>query len=73
MEFLNNPFLIPLGSFVMVIFIVGFYSMRKTREKELEAHQELRTREMEHERRMKEMEIEKVKLELEKARISKAV
>jgi hypothetical protein len=38
------------------------------REKELQAHQDLRLREMEHERKMKEMEIEKSKLELDKAR-----
>ena len=38
------------------------------REKELQAHQELRAREMEHERRLKELEIEKARLELEKTR-----
>jgi hypothetical protein len=68
--FLNNPFIVPLGSFVMVVLIVGLLTMRKMREKELAAHQELRLREMEHERRMKELEIEKARLDLEKARIT---
>ena len=57
--------LIPLGAFLMAVLIVAIINMRKTREKELVAHQELRIREMEHERKMKELEIEKVKLELE--------
>jgi hypothetical protein len=41
------------------------------RERELQAHQELRVREMEHERKMKEMDIEKAKIDLEKARMGK--
>ena len=69
--FLNNPFVIPLGAFIMVVLIVAITSLRKMREKELEAHRELRMREMEHERKLKELEIEKVKLELDKARASK--
>jgi hypothetical protein len=68
MEFLHNPFVIPLGSFVMVIFIIAIVSYRKMREKELEAHRELRIREMEHERRLKELEIEKAKVDLEKSK-----
>jgi hypothetical protein len=69
---LNNPFIIPLGAFLMVIFIVAITSMKRMRERELQAHQELRIREMEHERKLKEMEIEKAKLELEKAKASKS-
>jgi hypothetical protein len=69
---LHNPFIVPLGAFLMVIFIVGITSMRKMREHELQAHQELRIREMEHERKLKEMEIEKAKLELEKVKASKS-
>jgi len=72
MHFLNNPILIPLGAFVMVVLIVAIASFRKMREKELEAHQVLRTQEMEHERKMKELEIEKVRLEVEKARTQKS-
>ena len=70
---LTNPIFIPLGGMVMVIFIVGISAMRKMRERELQAHQELRIREMEHERKLKEMEIEKAKLEVEKAKVAKSV
>ncbi|HKS97750.1 MAG TPA: hypothetical protein VJV74_16670 [Terriglobia bacterium] len=68
MELMHSGLIVPLGAFVMVILIVGIASFRKMREKELEAHRELRMREMEHERRLKEMEIEKMKLELEKSK-----
>lgn len=71
MHILDNPFMIPLGAFLMVILIVAIVSFRNMREKELMAHQELRMREMEHERKLKEMEIEKARLDLEKARITK--
>ncbi len=68
MDWLQNPFIIPLGAFAMVIVIVAIWSYRKTREKELEAHRDLRMREMEHERQLKQMEIEKAKIELEKTK-----
>lgn len=72
----NPGIVVPLGVFLMTIIIVaitvGFGSLRKIRERELLAHQDLRTREIEHERKMKELEIEKVKIELEKARLTKA-
>lgn len=71
MEFVHSPFGVALGSFVMVVIIVAITSIRKMREKELQAHQELRLHEMEHERKMKEMDIEKARLELEKSRMSK--
>lgn len=60
--------LVPLGAFVMVIIIVAIQAVRRMRERELAAHQELRMREMEHERRLKELDVEKARLELEKAR-----
>ena len=60
--------MVPLGSFIMVIIIVATISFRKMRERELQAHQDLRMREMEHERRLKEMEIERLKLEVEKSK-----
>jgi len=66
-----SPFVVPLGVFLMVVLIVAITSMRKMRERELEAHQLLRNQEMEHERKLKEMELEKARLELEKARVSK--
>jgi len=71
MGILHNLPLIPLGAFLMVIIIVAIVHFGKMREKELQAHQELRLHEMEHERKLKEMEIEKAKIELEKARVSK--
>ncbi len=71
MELLHSGLIVPLGAFVMVVLIVATVSFRKMREKELEAHRELRVQEMEHERKMREMDIEKTKLELEKAKLSK--
>jgi len=68
MEFLNSPFIIPLGAFATAVIIVAIANMRKMRERELMAHQEMRLKEMEHERKLKEMEIEKAKLELEKSK-----
>jgi hypothetical protein len=62
-----NPFLIPIVLFVsvtmMVVAIVGIVYWFKAREKELQFHQDLRIREMEHQAKMKALEIE-----LEKAR-----
>jgi hypothetical protein len=71
MNWLGNlgAFVVPLGAFIMVVLIVGIKVMGRTRERELEAHRDLRMREMEHERRLKELEIEKAKLELEKAKL----
>ena len=46
MDFIRDlgPFIVPLGVFVMVVIIVAITSMRKMREKELQAHQDLRAR-----------------------------
>jgi hypothetical protein len=71
MGILHNPFIVPLGAFLMVIIIVAIVHFGKMREKELQAHQELRLHEMEHERKLKEMDIEKARIELERARVSK--
>lgn len=68
--FLNSGLIVPLAIFLMPVLIVGIVSMRKMRERELQAHHDLRMQEMEHERKMKELEIEKAKLELEKAKAS---
>jgi hypothetical protein len=69
---LFNPFIVPLGLFAMIILIVGITAMRKMRERELQAHYDLRIRELEHDQKMKELEIEKAKLELEKAKVNKS-
>lgn len=68
MGFNNAGVMVPLGAFLMVIIIIAIRGVQRMREKELQAHQDLRAREMEHERRLKELEIEKARLELEKAR-----
>lgn len=68
----NPGLLVPLGVFAMVVAIVAIVSVGKMRERELQAHQDLRAREMEHERKMKELEIEKAKIELEKAKLTKS-
>ena len=61
MGFLFNPQIIPLGAFVMVVFLVGLESIKRMRENELQAYRDLRIREMEHWRRMKELEVEQAR------------
>ena len=62
-----NPLLIPIVALVsgtaMVVAIVGIVHWYKGRDKELQYHQDLRVREMEHQVKMKQLEID-----LEKAR-----
>ncbi len=62
-----NPLWIPIVAVVsgtlMIVLIVGIVFWFKERAKELEYHQDLRVREMDHLRKMKELEIE-----LEKAK-----
>ena len=62
-----NPLMIPIVALIafpaMVVAIVGIVHWFKARDKELQYHQELRLREMDHQRKMKELEIE-----LEKAK-----
>jgi hypothetical protein len=61
------PFLIPIAGVVfgtgMVVAIVAIVHWFKARDKELQYHQDLRIREMEHQIKMKQLEIE-----LEKAK-----
>jgi len=51
------------GVWLMIICVVAIGSWFRYREHELKAHQDLRTREMEHQREMKKLEVE-----LEKAK-----
>ncbi|HKS97748.1 MAG TPA: hypothetical protein VJV74_16660 [Terriglobia bacterium] len=53
----------PIFGTLMVFGIVAVAMWFKAREKELQVHQEMRIREMEHQRRMKELD-----LEIEKAK-----
>lgn len=60
---LGSPdLLIPLVAIifgtVMVAFIVYIVFWFKTRERELQVHQEMRLREMDHQRKLKELELE---------------
>jgi uncharacterized protein HemX len=65
--------LIAISAILMPVLIVGIVFWYKARDRELQAHQELQMRQMEHERKMKEMEIEKAKIELERAKASRTV
>ena len=62
-----SVFLIPIVLFIcvamMVVAIVGIVHWSKARDKELQYHQDLRIREMEHQLKMKGLEVE-----LEKAK-----
>jgi hypothetical protein len=60
--------LIPITGMLMVVAIVAIVYWHKSRQRELQAHQEMRIREMEHHRKMKELE-----LEIEKAKASQRV
>jgi hypothetical protein len=66
-----NPLLIPIvgtiAGTLMIVAIVGIVYWFKAREKELQFHQDLRIREMEHQRKLRELDVE---LEKAKARQS---
>ena len=68
----GNPFMIPIfgigGGTLMIVAIVGIVIWGRTRERELQVHQELRIREMEHQKRMKEIE-----LEIERTRVQSGI
>jgi hypothetical protein len=55
---LEPGMLIPIVAIAMPLGIVGIVFWYKAREKELQFHQDLRIREMEHQRKMKELELE---------------
>jgi hypothetical protein len=50
--------LIPIAGMVMTLGIVAIVFWFKSRAKELQFHQDLRIREMEHQRKMKELEVD---------------
>jgi hypothetical protein len=58
-------FVFLIGALVMVVAIGGIVFWYKAHEKELQVHQDMRIREIEHQRQMKELELE---LEKEKNR-----
>lgn len=57
-----SPMLIPIvgaiSGTLMIVAIVGIVFWFKSRERELQFHQDMRVREMEHQRKMKELELE---------------
>jgi hypothetical protein len=53
-----SPFLIPLGVFAMVVLIVAIAEVAKIRNLEIEIHQKLHAKEMEHQRKMRELDLE---------------
>jgi short subunit fatty acids transporter len=57
-----NPILIPIAGTifgtVMIVAIVGIVFWFKAREKELQVHQDMRLREMDHQLKMKELELQ---------------
>jgi len=55
---LDPGIVIPIVAIAMPLGIVGIVFWYKSREKELQFHQDLRIREMEHQRKMKELELE---------------
>jgi len=57
MELLQSPFIVSLAALATVVAVLIVESVKKLREKELEAQRELRVREMEHQQRMKELEL----------------
>ncbi len=62
MDFPINPLLIPIVGTIagtaMIVAIVAIVFWHRAREKELQFHQDMRIREMEHQRKMKELELE---------------
>jgi hypothetical protein len=59
--------LIPTVAILLPVFIVGIVFWFKAHEKDLQYHQDLRIREMEHQRKMKELEIELEKTKAQRA------
>jgi hypothetical protein len=73
MDWLTSPIMIPILGTVfgtaMIVAIVGIVFWYKGRERELQVHQEMQMRQMDHDRRMKELELERAKVELEKSKV----
>ena len=59
--------MIPIFGILMPVLIVGIIFWFKAHEKDLQYHQDMRIREMEHQRKMKELEIEMEKIKAQRA------
>ena len=55
---MDNPFLIPLGVFVMVALIVAIGNMVKLRDREYDVRQALHQAELDHRQRMAELDLQ---------------
>lgn len=53
-----SPFIIPIGLFAMVVLIVAVTQLSGLREVEIDVHQKLHSKEMEHQRKMRELDLE---------------
>ena len=53
-----SPFLVPLAVFAMVVLIVAITHVTQIRSLEIEVHQKLHAKEMEHQRKMQELDLE---------------
>jgi len=62
-NFFQPTVLLPVFMTIVILGLVALGILRKMRDKELECHQEMRIREIEHQVKMKQLEID-----LEKAR-----
>jgi hypothetical protein len=58
-----SPFFVPLGIFAMVVLIVAIVAVSKIRDIEVDVHQKLHAKEMEHQQKMRELELELQRIE----------
>ena len=59
--------LVPIVAILLPVAIVGIIFWSKAHEKDLQFHQDMHIREMEHQRKMKELEIELEKTKSQRA------
>jgi len=55
---MDNPFIIPLGVFVMVALIVAIVNMVQLRDREYDVRQALHQAELEHRQKMAELDLQ---------------
>jgi hypothetical protein len=68
-----SPYMIPIAGMLMVCIVVAIRSKHRTNARELDAHNALRLKEMEHLQKMKEMELELAKLDAAKSKTGSTV
>ena len=55
---MDDPVIIPLAVFAMVVLIVAITQLVKIRDKEMDVQQQLHQEELEHQRKMRELDLE---------------